>query len=169
MSGINPPCRHRVRPLVAGSFLFLFIIMASAPVHADARKFTISDIVCRYLACQPQDGQEGRTTLEIEGEDFQKWAGNDLMFRVYRLVDQSHGDVVIDSKVDVTTNGHLATNIPVYSLSDGKYYLALYSAGAPGKPIAVGIFTRTTDQAAPRPGGNEDGGRQGHSSGQKSD
>jgi hypothetical protein len=131
-----------------GSAVLLLAVIPSAPARADVRKFTISDIVCKYLACEASDAQQGPAILEIEGEDFQEWAGNNLVFRVYRLLDRTQGEVVIDSKVEVTTKGHLETNIPVYDLSDGNYYLAFYAVGAPGKPIAVGIFTRITESSS---------------------
>jgi hypothetical protein len=147
------PCNKLPQALLLGT-AFLSML-AATPARADVHKFTISDLVCKYLACETMDTQEGLTTLDVEGEDFQEWAGNNLVFRVYRLVDQNHADVVIDSKVDVTAKGHLETRIPVYNLSDGNYYLAFYSAASRSKPIAVGIFTRTTDATVSRQSGEE--------------
>ncbi len=146
-------CRKELHILLVVIASLLFSTFGAVPAQAEARKFTISDVMCKSLTCEATDAQGALTTLEIEGDDFQNWAGNNLLFRVYRLVDQNHGDIVIDSKVDVTKKGHLQTNIPVYSLSDGNYYLAFYSASAPGKPLAVGIFTRTSDRAALQPNG----------------
>jgi hypothetical protein len=150
-------CWRKVSYVLSAGSALLLLAMTATPVQAEAHKFSISDVVCKYLACQPRDVQEGLTALEVEGEDFGKWAGSYLTFRVYRLEDPDHGDIVIDSKVDVSRSGHFVTNVPVYDLADGNYYLAFYAAEAPGKPVATGIFRRTTAESRPQNGSAESG------------
>ena len=138
-----------VHYLLLGGVTLLLVTAFATPARAEARKFTISDVLCKYLACQARDVQQGFTGLEVEGEDFKEWAGSNLTFRVYRLLDHDRGDIVIDTKVDVSTSGHFVTNVPVYDLLDGSYYLAFYASDAPGKPIAMGIFKRSTVERPP--------------------